>query len=150
MTDAVDTASEGERRYERELIRRRRRLTAQWGARAFVVQATWIVILAAGAAVPLATALEWDDSVGPVLGFVVVVATGVERIFGRTTQGAVAVDELRRRLDRERRLLDTRRMEYAETDDPFGLFVARSEEAIDQYDRTMVEYGARLTRDSDE
>jgi hypothetical protein len=71
----------------------------------------WVVIVTAGAGVPLAAAVGWPDEVGPALGFVVVVvvASGIERIFGRTTPTAVAWEKLNRELSRQTRLAGGRR-----------------------------------------
>ncbi len=80
----------------------------------------------------------------PVLGFVVVVAAGLERIFSRTTQSAVALDELRRGLARERRLLVAGTGEYADPDGRVETYVRRSEEHLAAYDAMMVDYAHHL------
>ena len=136
----------GGARYEREISRRLRRSSLAARARAFALQSNWIVILAAGAAVSLSAALDWDDWVGPVLGFVVVIGTGVDRIFSRTTEGSIAVDRLRRELERQRRLYEARQLMYSDNADPFGSYVARVEAAIAEYDEAMVSHSSRLTR----
>ncbi len=144
------TADADDRRtYAKDMDRKVRRLAAESSARAVVMQLNWIVVLMAGAAVPLSTALDWGDWVAPVLGFVVVVAAGIDRIFARTAPGAVAVDQLRRRLDREQRLWRARQLEYGDTDDPLGLYVLRSEEAIAEFDRAMIDYNRRLVQETD-
>jgi hypothetical protein len=150
MSDSRTAGTDARLRYEHEMRRRLRYLDVVARLRAFTMQVVWIIVLAAGAAVPLATALEWDDWVAPVLGFVVVVASGVERIFNRTTAAAVAVDALRRRLDRERRVLVAGQLEYADADDPLGVYVERSEDAIAEFDRTMIDYGQQVAVRPDE
>jgi len=114
--------------------------------RAVGIQLNWLAILIAGAAIPLIKALDIDEAewVIPSLGFVVVVAAGLERIFARTTEAATAVEELRRRLARERRLLLAESEEYAASEDRFATFVKRSEEAIAKYDSIMVKYDAKI------
>ena len=146
--EPVDTS--GQRHYEREVRRRLRQLVAQSRLRAFFMQVTWIVILAAGAAVPLATALDWPDWAGPVLGFVVVIATGLERIFRRTTTASVAVEALRQRLDRERRRYAVGGLGGSVDEDLFERFVRRCEEAFDDFDETMLEYREQVAREPSE
>jgi hypothetical protein len=141
-------AESGRDRYERELGRRRRRLSREVRLRSFTMQSMWIIVLAAGAAVPLATAMGSPGWVGPALGFVVVVATGIERIFTRTTVAAVAVDRLRRRLERERRGLSAGILDAGEADQ-FALYVRNCEAAIAEFDETMIAYSSKLTRDTE-
>ncbi|WES63167.1 hypothetical protein P0L94_11945 [Microbacter sp. GSS18] len=141
----------GRSRYEGDIARRRRRLTWEVGLRSFTMQATWLVVLAAGAAVPLAAALGWPEWVAPVLGFAIVVATGIEKIFGRTTDAAVAVDALRRRLDRERRKRDARSGSDEADADGFDAYVRGCERAIAEFDDSMLAYTKKATgRDDDE
>ncbi len=100
----------------------RRRLRAASFAvwlRAGGIQFAWLVILGAGAAIPLSEALidQGWSWVSPTLGFLVVVAAGVERIFGRTTEAAVALDRLRRELAREHRMLTAAAGPYSLAED---------------------------------
>ena len=130
-----------------QMVRSRLRL-ANLAARlrAGGIQVVWLVILIAGAAIPLTEALitEGWTWVSPVLGFVVVIAAGLERIFSRTTDAAAALDQLRRELSRERRLLIARSGPYAETEEPDNLYAARAEVLIASYDARMVEYNRRV------
>ncbi|MGB3686433.1 MAG: hypothetical protein WA991_11485 [Ornithinimicrobium sp.] len=73
--------------------------------RTVVIQSLWIIVIIAGAGVPLSAALHGPEWVAPILGFAVVVAAGIERVFRRTTSAAVAQDSLRRGLAREQRML---------------------------------------------
>ncbi len=145
-----DVGEDGRIRYEREIARRRRRSTWEVGLRTFTMQVTWIVVLAAGAAVPLAAALGWPGWVAPVLGFVIVVATGIEKIFGRTTDAAVAVDALRRRLDRERRKRDARSGSDEAESDGFDAYVRGCERAIAEFDASMLAYTKKATGREDD
>lgn len=96
--------SAGQQEYVEEL--RSRIKTGNLGAllRTGGIQALWIIVILAGAGVPLNEAVEGPGWVGPTLGFVVVVAAGVERVFARTTPAAAAQDTLRRGLSREQRI----------------------------------------------
>lgn len=114
-------------------------------ARTAGVQSAWSLSLLAGAAVPLSQALGWDDWVAPVLGFVVVVASGAGGIFARTEGLGAAMDRLARSLAAERRQYDVGAGPYADTADGFELFVERSERAIAEYDRHMVEWSRRAS-----
>ncbi len=75
-------------------------------------------MIVAGAGVPLTEALGGPAWIGPILGFVVVVAVGIDRIFGRTTPAASAQDALRRGLARERRLFLSGASPYDAADAP--------------------------------
>lgn len=141
-TDEADPLDAG---HENESDRRRlylalvdRRLTQSNRAvlgRVVGIQTAWSVALLAGAAIPVAQALsapgEWEWVVS-ILGFVVVVAQGADRLFGRTRKTALAHDFLRRRLGRERRMWDAGEGPYAERD--FAAFVERVEGVIEEYD----------------
>lgn len=94
---------------------------------------------------PLNEAVNGPSWVGPALGFVVVVAAGVERVFARTTPAAAAQDTLRRSLSREQRIFLARAGVYSEPD-AFDRYIMRCEELIADYDRTMVEYSSSLAR----
>ena len=133
------------------LVRRRRRVAsfAVW-LRAGGIQFAWLVILGAGAAIPLSEALidQGWSWVSPTLGFLIVVAAGVERIFGRTTEAAVALDRLRRELAREHRMLTAAAGPYSLADDCFALYAQRTEEHIARYDEQMVAYHSQVVRDT--
>ena len=118
--------------------------------RAGGIQAVWLVVLLAGAAVPLTDAVITDGWtwVSPVLGFVIVVAAGLERIFQRATGAAAPLDELRRKVARERRLLQAGADGYADPDATYALYAARVEEHIADYDRQMVEHARRVVGDT--
>ena len=97
---------------------------------------------------PLADAVGAAGWIGPTLGFVVVVASGLERIFGRTTPAAPAQGALRRGLARERRLFLAGAGPY-DTEGGFDLYAQRSEELIAVYDQAMLDYSSTLARRSD-
>ena len=109
------------------------------------IQALWIVVIVAGAGVPLNEAVGGPDWVAPTLGFVVVVAAGIERVFGRTTPAAAAQDVLRRGLAREQRLFLSRSGPYQD-EDAFEVYTERAERLIAEYDHVMVQYSATLAR----
>lgn len=115
---------------------RRSRIAAV--ARSAGVQSAWSLTLLAGAGVPLAQALGAYKWVAPILGFLVVVASGAQGIFARTAGMGSAMDRLARSLASERRLYEMSAGPYAEQGDMFIRFVERSEEAIAGYDRAMV------------
>ena len=133
------------------LVRRRLRVAsfAVW-LRAGGIQFAWMVILVAGAAIPLSEALidEGWSWISPTLGFLIVVAAGVERIFGRTTDAAVALDKLRRELAREHRMLMAATGPYSLADDRFALYAQRTEEHIARYDEQMVAYHSQVVREA--
>lgn len=134
-----------QRRYVEQLHARIRTGNAASLLRTGGIQGLWIIVIVSGAGVPLNEALEGPAWVGPTLGFVVVVAAGVERIFGRTTPAAAAQDTLRRGLARERRLFLAGTGPY-QADDAFDLYAERSEGLIASYDQAMVEYSTTLAR----
>ncbi len=106
-----------------------------------------MIVTIAGAAVALVEAFGWDRWVAALLGFVVVVFQGLERIFGRTTEGSRSVDVLRRELGREKRLYLTGEGRYKNDDDPFSSFVEVAEVIIARNDQEEVAYNAQLTGD---
>lgn len=118
--------------------------------RAGGIQAVWLVVLVAGAAVPLSDALVTDgwEWVNPVLGFVIVLAAGLERIFRRTTDAAVPLDELRRNIAREHRLFLASADVYADPDAAYPRYAERVEEHIARYDHQMVAYAKRVVGDA--
>jgi hypothetical protein len=136
--------------YLDEIRRRDRR--ARWGTRLryLVMHVSWIIVLLAGAAIALVEVFGLSSWVAPLLGFVVVVFQGVDRIFERTARGALAMDVLRRGLEREQRLLLVGGGPYAIAEDRGSLFAARCEDLIAENDRTMVAYFAELAADADE
>ena len=124
--------------YIQQYDRRLRRMSRAANARIFGIQTSWSVALLAGAAVPLVVALGTATWVTSILGFVVVVATGAERIFARTVGAGAALDRLRRKLGTEQRLYLTVTGPYSEDGDQFKHFVQRTEDAITNYDNTAV------------
>ncbi|MDO8143790.1 hypothetical protein [Isoptericola sp. 178] len=131
-------------RYDRTLRTRLRVADVAAWLRSGGIQLVWLLVLAAGAAIPLTQAVAPDAPtwIIPTLGFLVVVGAGVERIFSRTTPAAVALDVLRRELARERRLHLTTAGAYAGTPDPDRLYVERVEAHIATYDGRMTDYRA--------
>ncbi len=142
----ITPSTPGQVQYDRHL-RRRLQLadTAAW-LRAGGIQAVWLVVLLAGAAVPLSDAILRDGWtwVSPMLGFIIVVAAGLERIFRRTTDAAVPLDELRRKVARERRLLLAGAENYGDPGATYALYAERVEQHIAEYDRQMVAYAKRV------
>ncbi|MFV0459227.1 MAG: hypothetical protein ACK5MT_10735 [Actinomycetales bacterium] len=135
----------GQRRYDGALRRRLRLATMAGSARAIGIQVVWLVIIVAGAAIPLTDAvLPGWDWISPTLGFIIVVAAGLERIFRRTTDAAVSLDELRRSLARERRGLLTGIGPYEASEADYVLFIERAEALIAEYDAQMVAYARRV------
>lgn len=132
--------------YDRAIRRRLRVANAAAWFRATGIQIVWLVVLIAGAGVPLTQALASDgwSWVNPVLGFVVVIGAGVERIFSRTTEAAVSLDVLRRNLARERRLLMAGSDDYAASEHPHRLYAERVEALIATYDEKMIDHNAHL------
>ena len=132
--------------FDRDVRRRLRVANAAAWFRATGIQIVWLVVLLAGAGVPLTQALASDGWgwVTPVLGFVVVIGAGLERIFSRTTEAAVSLDVLRRSLARERRLLMSGSDEYAASEHPQRLYAERVEAHIAAYDEKMIEYNAHI------
>lgn len=125
--------------------RRLRSATWQVRARTATIQLSWVVVLTAGAAVSVVEALEWNRWIGSALGFLVVVFQGVERIFGRTSEGFRSIDVLRRDLGREKRLFQTGEGPYKDLEDPFAHFVEQAEELIRINDEEEVAYNVTLT-----
>lgn len=109
------------------------------------IQVLWIIVVVAGAGVPLSDAVAGPSWVAPTLGFVVVVAAGVERIFSRATPAAAAQDKLRRGLSREQRLFDARAEPYTDGE-AFAIYSSRSEALLAEYDQAMLDYSSSLTR----
>lgn len=134
--------------YLAEMRRRARRGTWETRLRVTVVHLAWLVVLAAGAAVAVLTALGEDTKgaeLAPWLGFTVVVFQGVGRIFDRTSEGSKAVDTMRRGIDRELRLYQAGGGHYANLEDPFARFVTEAEELMAAHDDVMTGYLASLS-----
>ena len=87
-------------------------------------------------------------SVSPTLGFLIVVAGGVERIFGRTTEAAVALDRSQRELAREHRMLTANAGPKSLADDRFALYAQRTEEHIARYDEQMVAHHSQVVSEA--
>jgi hypothetical protein len=116
-----------QRRYVEQLHARIRVGNAASMLRTGGIRTLWIIVVVAGAGVPLNEAIGGPVWFGPALGFVVVVAAGIERIFGRTTPAAAAQDLLRRGLARERRLFLSGAAAYGASN-AFDLYAERSEQ----------------------
>jgi hypothetical protein len=136
------TASE--RRYVDDIERRLRHLSTEVRLRTFTIQAMWLLVVLAGAGIPLSRALGGPSWLEPTLGFVVVAAAGIERIFARTSEKAAAIDELRRALAHEHRTMLAGTGEYVDESTAFATFAARCEAAIADHDRRSVEEDRRL------
>jgi hypothetical protein len=137
-------------RYTRRIRWRLRTANLAAWMRAGGIQIVWLTILVAGAAIPVSDVLidsgwEW---VSPVLGFIVVIAAGLERIFSRTTPAAAALDELRRNLAREYRIFLAAPDDHDGGADRFDRYVERSEALVADYDQKMIDYNARVVRAS--
>jgi hypothetical protein len=118
-------------------------------ARYVAIHASWIVVLLAGAAVSLVDVFDLSSRFAALLGFVVVVFQGIDRVFDRTAPGAHADNRLRRALAQEQRLLPVRGGPYAKAEDAVGVFAERCERLLAENDATMIDYFARSTRSSD-
>lgn len=113
-------------------------------ARAVTVQLLWLIVVLAGAGIPLNGALGGPSWVEPLLGFVVVAAAGIDKIFGRTSRKAASVDTLRRALARETRLLHAGAPPYADNPMTFATFIKRCERAITKYNRQVIKENRRI------
>ena len=152
MTDtAAPDDAKRQRRYERKIRFRLRIANVSLLLRAGGLPVIWLVVVVAGAAVPLSEAIieEGWEWVTPTLGFVVVVAAGLERIVSRTTGAAVALDELRRSLTRERRRRLAAVDEYADATTSFAVYVRTAEELFRTYDERMVEHNKTAAKAGD-
>ena len=151
MSAAEKPNESGDRQRYTRRIRWRLRMAnlAAW-LRAGGIQVVWLTILIAGAAVTLSELLidsgwEW---VTPVLGFIIVIAAGLERIFSRTTPAAAALDELRRNLAHEYRIFLAAPEDQDGGADRFERYVERSEALVADYDEKMIEYNAKVVQAS--
>ena len=130
--------------YLREIRRRDRRATSATRSRYASIDSSWIIVLAAGAAVALVEAIDLASWVAPVLGR----SRGrprLDQVFGRTSEGSKPMDLLRRRLAHEQRLVLVRGGPYATVGEPMKLFIERCERLLTENDATMVDYFASLT-----
>lgn len=138
--------------YLEEIDRRTRRGAWAMRARYVAIHASWIVVLLAGAAVALVDVFDLSTRFAAVLGFVIVVFQGIERIFERTSQGAAANDVLRRALEREGRLLLVGGGAYADAADEtaaLDVFAVHCEDLLARNDAVMIDYFAALARSID-
>ncbi len=100
---------------------------------------TWTVVLFAGAGVALSQVIEGAPEItAAVLGFVVVVGQGLDRLLGRRADGAASMDMMRRELTKARRMYVAEAGPYA-TDDRFDVFVTNCEAILDRYDAESVD-----------
>lgn len=107
-------------------------------ARSVGQKAAWTIALVAGGAVSLSEAVVSSmDWLPAVLGFVVVVAQGSDRLLRRSEAGSASMDRMRRDLSRENRLFHARASVY-DLDDPFPVFVERVEAILRTYDDESV------------
>ena len=101
--------------------------------------AAWTVALLAGAGVAVAEVLvdqwRWAPAL---LGFVVVVAQGADRLFARRRDGAASMDVMRRALTKEKRLYLSGTGVYSDDGTSFETFVERAESILDEYDANSV------------
>jgi len=143
--DSVADKSSLEADFMRRLDRRIRRTRVAALARNAGVQAAWSLTLLAGAGVPLVSSFDWNATAS-VLGFVVVVASGAERIFARTADGGEAIERLHRGLASERRLYQACAGPYGDDATRFEQLVERTESLISIYDAAIVETNRRQTQ----
>ncbi len=76
------------------------------------------------------------------------VAAGIERIFSRTTEAAVALDRLRRELPREQLMQTAASGPYSGAEDRFAVYAQRTEEHIARDDEQVVAYHSQVVRDA--
>lgn len=143
VTDARETE------FTRDLDKRIRRWRVATHLRNGGLQSMWTVALLAGAGVPLVQSLGWSRSVASTLGFIVVAASGAERLFARTADSADALDKCRRGLESERRLYSTSAGPYTGEADPFRTFVERTEEITAEFDRRSLQANRDHAQSSD-
>ena len=137
--------------------RRVRRANAAVLSRVIGVQIAWSVSLLCGAGVALAQVWSgFDDSssnapqwVSALLGFVIVVAQGADRLFARTSGVVQADDQMRRNMAREQRWFQAGAGPYLGSDDPFNLFVDRAEAELALHDQQVSVYSAKLLEGTD-
>jgi hypothetical protein len=141
--DAIATSPE-QKAYLQEIRRRDRRATWATRCRYVLIHLSWIIVLLAGAAVALVDVFDLSSRFAALLGFVVVVFQGIERVFDRTSVGSRSMDLLRRGLAREQRLMLVRGGPYASAEDPIELFAERCEQLLSENDDAMVDYFAKL------
>jgi hypothetical protein len=138
--------TEEEARQEKYVEHMRKRAKSsryRMGAREFAAQAIWLIVIMAGGAIPLNTALGGPSWIEPSLGFVVVAAAGIEKIFARTGRKAAAIDVLRRDLEQlQRRLEATASLPYSEA--RFAQFVQDCECRVSTHNEDMVKQNRRL------
>jgi hypothetical protein len=146
-----------QRQYLKAVNRRVKRADAAVLSRLIGVQVAWIVSLIAGAGVALVQAIgaqvDWlgpnADWISALLGFLVVLAQGADRLVARTSGVVRAEEDMRRNLAREQRLFHARSGPYRTTDDPFHVFVQRAEVELATHDREVAAYSVSLLQSSD-
>jgi hypothetical protein len=140
----MDGLTDEQQKYLDEIQRRTRTAGISMWARGATVQFLWLVVVLAGAGIPLNGALGGPDWVEPTLGFIVVAAAGIDQIFGRTSRKAATVDRLRRALAHETRLLRAGAVPYADDSTAFATFIERCELAIAEYNKRVIKENRRL------
>jgi hypothetical protein len=125
-------------KYLTEIRTRAKSARYRMWAREFAAQAIWLIVISAGGAIPLNAALGGPSWIEPSLGFVVVAAAGIERIFARTGGKAAAIDVLRRDLEQlQRRLEATASRPYSKA--RFEQFVEDCECLVSTHNRDVIE-----------
>ncbi len=138
--------------YVKAVAKRARRANLAVESRLVGIQVTWSVALIAGTGVTVMQAFRQSENwlghnsalITALLGFVVVVAQGADRLLGRTAAGAAPDDVLRRGLARERRLFDAGEGPYKGSDDSFSVFVERVENLLAANDYAVMAYNRQL------
>ncbi len=151
------TTIEQQQTYLAAVRRRVRRADAAVLSRVAGVQVAWSVALIAGASVPLVQAIGAGNTrvaanaawITAILGFLVVIAQGADRLFARTSGVVRADDEMRRNLAREERLYLAGSGPYADAADPFHLFVERAEAELARHDGHAAAYSGALLQNGD-
>ena len=157
MSAELPTPSNRQEEYLEAVERRVRRANAAVLSRVIGVQIAWSVSLVCGAGVALVQlwgVIDTSGSPGPqwtsaILGFVIVVAQGADKLFARTSGVVRADDEMRRNMARELRWFRAGAGPYLGSDDPFSQFADRAEAELARHDHHVADYSANLLRGTD-
>ena len=129
---------EAQQQYMHRIEKRIRWADRGMNARSVGQKVAWTVARVAGGAVSLSEAVVASmDWLPAVLGFVVVVAQGSDRLLRRSAEGSASMERMRRDLSREHRLFRARATVY-DLDEPFPVFVDRVEAILGTYDNESV------------